>query len=486
MKNLLLKFYKTYKIKDKIFKEWIIKDSLVVLIDKKGKIQSIFPVTKNNRDHIDYYKVSELDLYSLTFASNYSISKKSDSNNEYSFMFKKEKELNKNIEVLENYKKELLKKLNITQDPAIEMGFNKLLKKEEFLNLKPEAWVKIFLDTDISNYIKSHKRYIESRGNMEIFLNRSDNKKPFLSKKATVSSKNTQSAEKDELDALFFVDKFFYLSVKTNKRHIYFDNKDSNNINFLNFKEAKNLLKFTGYYMEVEQDKGVGVIKNFSCINKKEYSPIKIYPLYFTDNLETIKYEYINTKDFLKNICVFFKKDNCRNYKNIEYHLTEFTLKGIYLPFNSLKEDFLKIIELSFFNSKRSKGNSKLIKNQLNIFNTIYKEGKMENNSFLLGKIIRYLETKKTNGYGEFRNNFRDMSFKNAQDNLEKLEALYRHNIYKCKKYKKLQEDISKILNVKGSERINNIDLLKGYLEDISYYDENEEVDDEYNLCSQK
>ncbi|MGL5621220.1 hypothetical protein [Cetobacterium sp.] len=178
MKKHLLDFYEKYSIKDIIFREWILKDSLVVLINANGEIKSIFLADKNNKSDINYPKVAKYDLYSLTLGSNYSVIQKSDSNNEFSFMFKKEKKSEDNIDLLESYNENLKKKLDVDLVKGIDVALPNLLKTEEFIDLKDGSWVKIFTELDEEKYIETYKGYIKSRGEMDIFLNTANYKKP--------------------------------------------------------------------------------------------------------------------------------------------------------------------------------------------------------------------------------------------------------------------------------------------------------------------
>ncbi|MGL4654070.1 hypothetical protein [Cetobacterium sp.] len=486
MKKHLLDFYEKYNIKNIVFKEWILKNSLVVLINTRGEIKSIFLADKNNKSDINYPKVAKYDLYSLTLGSNYSVIQKSDSNNEFSFMFKKEKKSEDNIALLESYKESLKKKLDVDLAKGIGIALSNLLKIEEFIDLKDGSWVKIFTELDEEKYIEAYKRYIESRGEMDIFLNTANSKKTYLSDNATTITKNIQKAQGEELEKFSFLDKFFYLQVKQNKTFIYYDNLDSENFKCCSKKDVDKNIGFKGYLIEVGQDNGRGILINFKSVNKKIYNDITLLPLYKSEHLSTMKKEILSFKDFVNFIYVFFKIDwadkNKRsrdiNSQMILDSLDSFVIYGTTIPFKHLKRYFLNVIIKTFFSHDNIK-----VMNQLNLFNTIYKEEYMECSSLKLGRVVRYLERKVAKDFGgDYRGYFRDMNFKSAKRSLEQLIAYHHYNVYACKNRQVLEKDILEILNTDDSLKVDNIQLLKGYLEEIKYYGDKKEED----LCSQE
>lgn len=494
MKKHLLDFYEKYNIKDIVFREWILKDSLVVLININGEIKSIFFTDKNDRDDINYPKAAKFDLYSLTLGSNYSVIQKSDSNNEYSFMFKKEKKVEDNIDLLETYKENLKKKLEVDLSKGIDVALANLLKREEFINLKDGSWVKIFTELNEEKYVEAYKRYIESRGEMDIFLNTANYKKPYLSDNATTITKNIQKAQGEELEKFAFLDKFFYLQVKQNKTFIYYDELDSENFKCCSRKDVDKNIGFKGYLMEVSQDNGRGTLINFKSVNKKKYEVITLIPLYVVEHLSTMKKEILSFQDFINFMYVFFridwddknKKSRDVNSQMILDSLDSFVIYGTTIPFKYLKRYFLNVIIKTFFsyeniNEKNIKINIKVM-NQLNLFNTIYKEEYMECSSLKLGRIIRYLERKVANGPGDYRGYFRDMNFKRAKRSLEQLIAYHHHNVYACKNRQTLEKDMLEILNTDDNLKVDNVQLLKGYLEEIKYYGDRKKEE----LCPQE
>lgn len=485
MKKHLLDFYEKYNIKDIVFKEWILKDSLVILINTNGEIKSIFLADKNNKSDINYPKAAKYDLYSLTLGSNYSVIQKSDSNNEFSFMFKKEKKSEDNIALLESYKENLKKKLDVDLVKGIDVSLQNLLKTEEFINLKDGSWVKIFTELDEEKYIEAYKRYIGSGGEMDIFLNTANYKKPYLSDNATTITKNIQKAQGEELEKFAFLDKFFYLQVKQNKTFIYYDNLDSENFKCCSRKDVDKNIGFKGYLIEVGQDNGRGTLVNFKSVNKKIYKDITLIPLYKSEHLSTMKKEVLSFQDFINFMYVFFKihwddknkKSRDVNSQMILDSLDSFVIYGTTISFKHLKRYFLNVIIKTFFSHDNIK-----VMNQLNLFNTIYKEEYMECSSLKLGRVIRYLERKVANGFGDYRGYFRDMNFKSAKRSLEQLIAYHHHNVYACKNHQILEKDILEILNTDDSSKVDNVQLLKGYLEEIKYYGDKKEED----LCSQE
>lgn len=493
MKKHLLDFYEKYNIKDIVFRKWILKDSLVVLININGEIKSIFFTDKNDRNDINYPKAAKFDLYSLTLGSNYSVIQKSDSNNEYSFMFKKEKKVEDNIDLLETYKENLKKKLEVDLSKGIDVALANLLKREAFINLKDGSWVKIFTELNEEKYVEAYKRYIESRGEMDIFLNTANYKKPYLSDNATTITKNIQKTQGEELEKFAFLDKFFYLQVKQNKTFIYFDNLDFENFKCCSRKDVDKNIGFKGYLMEVGQDNGRGTLINFKSVNKKIYKDIAVIPLYRNEYLSTIKKEVINFQNFINFMYVFFKidwddkhkKSRDINSQMILDSLDSFVISGTTIPFRDLKRCFLNIIIKTFFNNSIDEKNINVnikVMNQLNLFNTIYKEEYMECSSLKLGRIIRYLESKVANDFGDYRGYFRDMNFKSVKRSLEQLERYHRHNIYACKNYKILEKDMLEILNTDDNLKVDNVQLLKGYLEEIKYYGDRKKEE----LCPQE
>ncbi|MGL4307565.1 MAG: hypothetical protein ACRCRV_01575 [Cetobacterium sp.] len=464
MKDLLLKFVDTYSIKECLVNNWIMKNSLVFLIDSQGNIKNSFYYDKNNENNINYPAIAKLDLYSSVMCSNDSIIQQADSNNKYSFMFKKKKNPEVALEVLNNYEENLNKKVGSILDSAIEIALKNIINTSEYEALKEDIWIKIFVDVDLEKYVAEFEKYINYLGDKEIFINTSNDKKKYLSTTAPFESKNVQKASGKNLESFFFLEKYFCYLVKINKRHIYFDNRDSDTLALCNFIEAKEKVDFKGYYMNIDQDStGRGILLNFTSVNKRNYKNVIIKPLF---NKDIIEEKEITWEKFINMLFIIFKDENSLHYKNIKEFLDRFILEGNPIRFKSLKKDFEKLIEKEFFKGE----NNKDIHMQLNIYNTIYGEVPMDNSSFILGGIIRYIESKVSNGFGDYRTHFRDMNFKNAKDRLEKLIAYHSYNVYACKNHELLKKDILTILNTEDTLRVNNIEFLKGYLSENKYY----------------
>lgn len=474
MKTLLLKFMETYSIKDILVNNWIMKPSLIFLIDEKGNIKKSFYYDKNDENNINYPSIAKLDLYSSVMCSNYSIIQQADSNNKYAFIFKKKKNSKIYFEILEKYRNELNKKIKSNLDENIKIALEKIIKTSEYMDLKEDVWIKIFVDVDLEEYVSEFEKYIKCLGDKEIFINTSNDKKKYLASTSPFESGNVQKAQGKQLEEFFFLEKYFIYLSNINKRYIYFDNENSNNFEICNYEEAGDKINFKGYYMNIGQDStGRGVLLNFASVNKRNYKNVIIKPLFNRDFIE----KEITWNKFINILFSIFKDENSLAYKNIKKFLQKFKLEGNPIRFSSLKMDFQKLIEEEFW---RNKSNNTLYK-QLDIYNTIYGEGLMENSSFILGGLIYYLETKVTNGFGDYKTFFRDMNFKNAKDKLEKLIAYHSHNVYGCTHYDLLKKDILTVLNTDDTLRVNNIEFLKGYLNGNKYYGEKDE-----DLCSQK
>ncbi|MEI6857334.1 hypothetical protein [Psychrilyobacter sp.] len=467
MKQFLLNMYDSHNLEEYLFHNWIIKDSLIVLGDKLGNIKSLFSVDKENKSHEKYKEIAKLDILSLVMNSNKSIIKKADSNNKYSFMFKKENLLN-NENLFKEYSDSLLKKLNREVSPAIEKVIKKLVKEDQFREYKGE-WIKIFIDGNLVEYKDERNIYVESLGTLAMFTNTENKKKMFLSKNSILPTKNVQLVSSEMLNKFMLLDKLFYMIFKMNKRNIYVNNEK---IEFLSTLEAISLDDFTGFYLKVNQNQGNGFLEVFTSVSKKRPKTIRLNPVF-----PTKMNKKIDENSFFREIYHRFKIDIFDKISiNVDFIMVQNAInnkgiKGQEVEFNSLNKSFKNLIEEHFFRLKLAE---KEVKEQFNIFNTIYGGIKdMEKDiSYTLGKVVRYLEGKKENGFGEYRTQFRNITFKVVQSSLESLITYHSHNVYACTNHEELKGDLRKIFNENVIIKVNNISLIRGYLEEITYYGE--------------
>ena len=465
MKKFLLNMYDSHDLEEYLFRNWIIKDSLIVLGDKLGNIKALFSVDKENKSHEKYKEITKLDILSLVMNSNKSVIKKADSNNKYSFMFKKDNFLNSD-NLFKEYSDSLLKKLNIKVSPAIEKIIEKLIKNDQFIEYKGE-WIKIFIDEGIEKYKDERNIYVKSLGELAMFTNTENKKKMFLSKNSILPTKNVQVVSGEILNKFMLLDKLFYMIFKMNKRNIYVNNEK---IEFLSTPEAISFDDFIGFYLKVDQSQGSGFLEVFTSVSKKKSKTITLKPIFSTkinkkiDENSFFREIYHNFK-----IDIFDKVSTNVDFIRVQNAINNKQIKGQEVEFNSLNRSFKNLIEDHFF---RLKLGEKEVKEQFNIFNTIYGEiNDMEKDiSYTLGKIVRYLEGKKENGFGDYRTQFRNITFKVVHNSLESLITYHSHNAYACTNHEELKIDLRRIFDEVGTTKVNNINLIRGYLEEITYY----------------
>lgn len=444
MKRLLLEMYEKHNLKEKILKDWILKDSLVILANEKGEIITSFKVESGKSENSYHNQVKKMDIISLVIDGNKNIIRQADSNNRYCFMFKKENIMS-TPSLLKKYDGMLEKKVGEKVVSELYTALENTLDSLEFKELE-KGWVKIFIEKDLRDYERERKKYIDIQGDIAIFTNTGNEKKRYLSFKSSTPSKNLVVSQGDELDKFILLDKMMYMLIKENTPHIYF-----NDAQFLTLSSdrARELQNFKGFYIKAAQDQGKGYIEEFTSIYKEN-----------EDSMERL----------LKRIFIYYKQEDI-NFKSICDALDSFFYKGEKVNFKGVKRNFISLIEMNFF--KRNIDFNRF-KGEFNIFYRLYEneeEGMEENISYILGKIIKYLEAKShtMRKYNDYRLYFKDSNFKMAQSNLINLMDYSLNKNLKFQSFNKLQEDVVKILDYDPKRKVDTIAFIRGYLAENNY-----------------